>query len=93
MIPSYRTGDIMQINVVILCRHFLLTNKFYDELLAVNIAGQTSLWNILHHLAAKRGLFAQVLDVLMKKSSTPNSTDFDLASQNSSEFSLVLHFL
>lgn len=47
-------------------REFLSTNAFYDELVAVSIIGQAHLWNILHHLVIKRGLFAQVLDILMK---------------------------
>ncbi|XP_043461144.1 uncharacterized protein LOC122497855 [Leptopilina heterotoma] len=45
---------------------FLSANLFYDELVAVSIIGQAHLWNILHHLVIKRGLFAQVLDILMK---------------------------
>ncbi|KAK2577382.1 hypothetical protein KPH14_003497 [Odynerus spinipes] len=46
--------------------YFLSTNSFYDELLAVNIAGQTCLWEVLHHLATQRCLYGQMLDVLMK---------------------------
>lgn len=39
---------------------------FYDELLAINIAGQTYLWEVLHHLATQRSLYGQMLDILMK---------------------------
>ncbi|CAK9809769.1 X-linked retinitis pigmentosa GTPase regulator homolog [Anthophora plagiata] len=46
--------------------YFLSTNFFYDELLAVNIAGQTCLWEVLHHLATQKGLYGQMLDILMK---------------------------
>ncbi|XP_033222191.1 uncharacterized protein LOC117176193 isoform X2 [Belonocnema kinseyi] len=46
--------------------NFLSTNMFYDEQVAVNIIGQAHLWNILHHLVIKRGLFTQALDILMK---------------------------
>ncbi|XP_012270806.1 uncharacterized protein LOC105694570 [Orussus abietinus] len=46
--------------------YFLSTNTFYDELLAVSIAGKTNLWKILHHLATQRGLYAQVLEMLMQ---------------------------
>lgn len=47
-------------------RYFLSTNMFYDELLAINIAGQTYLWEVLHHLATQRSLYSQMLDILMK---------------------------
>ncbi|XP_072761626.1 uncharacterized protein Ca isoform X2 [Anoplolepis gracilipes] len=46
--------------------YFLSTNTFYDELLAINIAGQTYLWEVLHHLATQRSLYGQMLDILMK---------------------------
>ncbi|XP_043498025.1 uncharacterized protein LOC122521394 isoform X1 [Polistes fuscatus] len=46
--------------------YFLSTNLFYDELLAINIAGQTCLWEVLHHLATQRCLYGQMLDVLMR---------------------------
>ncbi|XP_003698590.1 uncharacterized protein LOC100869963 [Apis florea] len=46
--------------------YFLSTNSFYDELLAVNIAGQTCLWEVLHHLATQKGLYGQMLDILMR---------------------------
>ncbi|XP_050454237.1 uncharacterized protein LOC126852967 isoform X1 [Cataglyphis hispanica] len=46
--------------------YFLSTNMFYDELLAINIAGQTYLWEVLHHLATQRSLYSQMLDILMK---------------------------
>ncbi|KAL0112102.1 hypothetical protein PUN28_013376 [Cardiocondyla obscurior] len=46
--------------------YFLSTNTFYDELLAINIAGQTYLWEVLHHLATQRCLYSQMLDILIK---------------------------
>ncbi|XP_012059515.1 PREDICTED: uncharacterized protein LOC105622712 [Atta cephalotes] len=46
--------------------YFLSTNTFYDELLAINIAGQTYLWEVLHHLATQRSLYSQMLDILIK---------------------------
>ncbi|XP_043788507.1 uncharacterized protein LOC122712731 isoform X3 [Apis laboriosa] len=46
--------------------YFLSTNSFYDELLAVNIAGQACLWEVLHHLATQKGLYGQMLDILMR---------------------------
>ncbi|XP_029179044.1 uncharacterized protein LOC114946614 isoform X2 [Nylanderia fulva] len=46
--------------------YFLSTNMFYDELLAINIAGQTYLWEVLHHLATQKSLYGQMLDILMK---------------------------
>ncbi|KYN28946.1 X-linked retinitis pigmentosa GTPase regulator like protein [Trachymyrmex cornetzi] len=46
--------------------YFLSTNTFYDELLAINIAGQTYLWEVLHHLAIQRSLYSQMLDILIK---------------------------
>ncbi|OAD60135.1 X-linked retinitis pigmentosa GTPase regulator like protein [Eufriesea mexicana] len=46
--------------------YFLSTNSFYDELLAINIAGQTCLWEVLHHLATQKGLYGQMLDILMR---------------------------
>ncbi|XP_076756092.1 RCC1 and BTB domain containing protein claret isoform X2 [Xylocopa sonorina] len=46
--------------------YFLSTNSFYDELLAVDIAGQTCLWEVLHHLATQKGLYGQMLDVLLR---------------------------
>lgn len=33
---------------------------------AINIAVQTNMWNVLHHLVICRGLGPQVLDVLVK---------------------------
>lgn len=46
--------------------YFLSTNTFYDELLAINIAGQTYLWEVLHHLATQRSMYSQMLDILIK---------------------------
>ncbi|XP_046477721.1 uncharacterized protein ca [Neodiprion pinetum] len=46
--------------------NFLASNTFYDEVLAVNVAGQTGLWEVLQQLATQRGLYHQVLEVLMK---------------------------
>ncbi|XP_077282523.1 RCC1 and BTB domain containing protein claret isoform X3 [Temnothorax americanus] len=46
--------------------YFLSTNTFYDELLAINIAGQTYLWEVVHHLATQRSLYNQMLDILVK---------------------------
>ncbi|XP_065332250.1 uncharacterized protein ca isoform X2 [Cloeon dipterum] len=45
---------------------FLKSNLFYDEVLAVNIAGQTKTWKVLHFLATNRGLYPEVLDILLK---------------------------
>jgi hypothetical protein len=39
---------------------------YYDEVLAVNVAGQTGLWEILQFLASFRGLHLEVLDILTK---------------------------
>ncbi|XP_024936810.1 uncharacterized protein LOC107263725 isoform X2 [Cephus cinctus] len=58
--------------------NFLSTNIFYDELLAINIAGQTGLWKILHHLATQRGLYAEVLDILLKAVQAFNSNNSNL---------------
>ncbi|XP_058799619.1 uncharacterized protein LOC131669061 isoform X2 [Phymastichus coffea] len=46
--------------------NFLSTNIFYDELYTINIAIQTNMWSILHHLILRRGLGSQVLDILVK---------------------------
>ncbi|XP_066588332.1 uncharacterized protein ca [Prorops nasuta] len=56
--------------------YFLSTNNFYDELLAVNVAGQTCLWEILHYLSAQRGLHAQMLEIATKAACSFNSTNF-----------------
>lgn len=48
------------------CRAFLKSNLHYDEVLAVNIAGQTKTWKVLHFLATNRGLYPEVLDILLK---------------------------
>ncbi|EFN83345.1 X-linked retinitis pigmentosa GTPase regulator-like protein [Harpegnathos saltator] len=56
--------------------YFLSTNTFYDELLAINIAGQTYLWEVLHHLATQRSLYSQMLDILMKAVQTFGTNDF-----------------
>ncbi|XP_066992544.2 uncharacterized protein ca [Anabrus simplex] len=45
---------------------FLKENLFYDEVLAVNVAGQTGLWEVLQFLATYRGLHQEVLDILTK---------------------------
>ncbi|XP_059473427.1 uncharacterized protein LOC132195443 isoform X2 [Neocloeon triangulifer] len=45
---------------------FLKCNLFYDEVLAVNIAGQTKTWKVLQFLAKNRGLYPEVLDILLK---------------------------
>ncbi|XP_015122188.1 uncharacterized protein LOC107044705 [Diachasma alloeum] len=45
---------------------FLSRNTYYDERWVVDVVGQTCLWKVLHHLASQRGLYAQVLDVLIK---------------------------
>ncbi|XP_011299545.1 uncharacterized protein ca [Fopius arisanus] len=45
---------------------FLSRNTYYDERWVVDVVGQTCLWKVLHHLATQRGLYAQVLDVLVK---------------------------
>jgi hypothetical protein len=39
---------------------------YYDEVLAVNVAGQTGLWEVLQFLASFRGLHPEVLDILIK---------------------------
>lgn len=57
-------------------RYFLSTNSFYDELLAVNIAGQTCLWEVLHHLATQKGLYGQMLDILMRTIHTFSTSNF-----------------
>lgn len=69
--------------IKILCRLFLSRNIFYDEVWAVDIAGQTCLWKVLHHLSTQRGLFAQVLAILIKalKSFNSNNSPF-VSSQN-----------
>ncbi|XP_046742534.1 uncharacterized protein LOC124409162 [Diprion similis] len=46
--------------------NFLASNTFYDEGLAVNVAGRTGLWEVLQQLATQRGLYYQVLELLMK---------------------------
>ncbi|XP_024872319.1 uncharacterized protein LOC112454915 [Temnothorax curvispinosus] len=46
--------------------YFLSTNTFYDDVLAINIAGQTYLWEVVHHLATQRSLYSQMLDILVK---------------------------
>ncbi|KOX68598.1 X-linked retinitis pigmentosa GTPase regulator like protein [Melipona quadrifasciata] len=56
--------------------YFLSTNSFYDELLAVNIAGQTCLWEVLHHLATQKGLYGQMLDILMRTIHTSSISNF-----------------
>ncbi|XP_076387306.1 RCC1 and BTB domain containing protein claret isoform X2 [Megachile rotundata] len=56
--------------------YFLSTNSFYDELLAVNIAGQTCLWEVLHHLATQKGLYGQMLDILMKTIHSFSTSNF-----------------
>ncbi|XP_034951162.1 uncharacterized protein ca [Chelonus insularis] len=45
---------------------FLSKNTFYDERWVVDVVGQTCLWKVLHHLATQRGLYAQVLETLIK---------------------------
>ncbi|XP_049853132.1 uncharacterized protein LOC126334689 isoform X3 [Schistocerca gregaria] len=45
---------------------FLCENPHYDEVLAVNVAGQTGLWDVLHYLCGQRGLQFEVLEVLAK---------------------------
>jgi hypothetical protein len=47
-------------------RKFLRENLYYDEVLAVNVAGQTGLWEVLQFLASFRGLYPEVLDILTK---------------------------
>ncbi|XP_063216868.1 uncharacterized protein LOC134527844 isoform X2 [Bacillus rossius redtenbacheri] len=42
---------------------FLRDNPWYDEVLAVNVAGQTGLWEVLQFLASHRGLHQEVLEV------------------------------
>ncbi|XP_076673695.1 RCC1 and BTB domain containing protein claret [Andrena cerasifolii] len=56
--------------------YFLSTNSFYDELLAINIAGQTCLWEVLHHLATQKCLYGQMLDVLTKTIQTFSASNF-----------------
>ncbi|XP_015431451.1 PREDICTED: uncharacterized protein LOC107187791 [Dufourea novaeangliae] len=56
--------------------YFLSTNSFYDELLAINIAGQTCLWEVLHHLATQKCLYGQMLEVLMKTIHTFSASNF-----------------
>ncbi|EZA47730.1 X-linked retinitis pigmentosa GTPase regulator-like protein [Ooceraea biroi] len=60
----------------VILRYFLSTNTFYDELLAINIAGQTYLWEVLHHLATQRSLYGQMLDILMKAVQIFGTTNF-----------------
>ncbi|XP_012265195.2 uncharacterized protein LOC105691366 isoform X1 [Athalia rosae] len=59
--------------------NFLSSNTFYDEVLAVNVAGQTGLWEVLQQLATQRGLYAQVLDVLMKVVRSLNTNSSQLS--------------
>jgi len=63
-------------------RYFLSTNTFYDELLAINIAGQTYLWEVLHHLATHRSLYSQMLDILVKALQIFGKNDIHLKSCN-----------
>lgn len=58
--------NLLQSKSFYIFRYFLSTNTFYDELLAINIAGQTYLWEVLHHLATQRSLYSQMLDILVK---------------------------
>lgn len=56
----------MPVCYVFTCRKFLRENLYYDEVLAVNVAGQTGLWEVLQFLASIRGLHPEVLDILTK---------------------------
>jgi len=51
-------------------------------LLAINIAGQTYLWEVLHHLATQRSLYGQMLDILMKAIQIFGTTNFHPKSCN-----------
>lgn len=51
---------------------FLSKNNYYDERWVVDVVGQTCLWKVLHHLATQRGLYHQVLDILL--TTVQNST-------------------
>ncbi|XP_021913956.1 uncharacterized protein LOC110827029 isoform X3 [Zootermopsis nevadensis] len=57
------TGRVMLLKQFL---KFLRENLYYDEVLAVNVAGQTGLWEVLQFLACFRGLHPEVLDILTK---------------------------
>ena len=73
---------VILINELFLFRNFLTTNTFYDELFAINIAVQTNMWNVLHHLVVRRGLGPQVLDILVKALPTFVSKSSNLGQQH-----------
>lgn len=62
--------------------NFLASNTFYDEVLAVNFVGQTGLWEVLQQLATERGLYSQVLDILMKVVRSLNTNNVQLSPQH-----------
>lgn len=72
-------------------RYFLSTNTFYDELLAINIAGQTYLWEVLHHLAIQRNLYSQMLDILIKAIQIFGTNDIHSKSCNVYAYFICIH--
>ena len=72
-------------------RYFLSTNTFYDELLAINIAGQTYLWEVLHHLAIQRSLYSQMLDILIKAIQIFGTNDIHSKSCNIYAYFIYTH--
>lgn len=51
--------------ISLLSRRLLSENNHYDEVLCVNIVGQSRLCNVLRFLAIERGLHNEVITVLV----------------------------
>ncbi|KAK0092550.1 hypothetical protein PV326_001178 [Microctonus aethiopoides] len=69
---------------------FLSTNTFYDERWVVNVMGQIKLWKVLHHLITQRGLYGQVLDVLIRTIQMRNTSSLPIAASSINKFDYLL---
>ncbi|KAK0180736.1 hypothetical protein PV327_003090 [Microctonus hyperodae] len=69
---------------------FLSKNIFYDERWVVNVVGQIRLWKVLHHLIIQRGLYAQVLDVLIRAVQVCNISSLPSAALSINKFDYLL---
>lgn len=78
-------------------RNFLQYVEFYDQILAVNVACQAGLWNILVLLTKARGLSIEVTTALSQilqtsRAPSPNDSEFIMTlSEPSLLQSLVIH--
>lgn len=82
---------------MLLFRYFLCHEEYYDQVLAVNVACQAGLWNVVTLLAKTRGLQLEVvvtLSQMLQTSRVPKFNDYNflvVLSEPSLTQSFIIH--